>query len=120
MTPLTTRQVVTLALTFPKKDGSNGTVEAGSVKAASSDETQIRVTVAADGNSIDVEGVAPTPADAAPPRISMSADADPGDGVVEIHGTEDFEVSLDPRDDLAASIVLTASAPRDKAPAAAA
>lgn len=117
MTPLTTRQVVTLALTFPKKDGSNGTVEPGSVKAASSDETQLRVTVAADGNSIDVEGVAPSPVDN-PARISMTADADPGDGVVEIHGVEDFNVTLDPRDDLAGSIVLTASQPRDKAPAA--
>lgn len=78
---------------------------------ASSDETVVRVTAADDGMSATITPVAPTPTDVngapIPARITVTADADLGAGVVPITGvSEDILVQLDPNS--AASVVAIA------------
>lgn len=56
---------------------------------ASSDETLLRVTPSADGLSAVVETVAPSSRPDHVARISVTADADLGDGVVPLIATSD-------------------------------
>ena len=75
---------------------------------ASSDETVISVTPAADGMSAVVDTVAPGTA-----RVTVSADADLGAGVVPITGvSEDINVTSG---SVASVMVLNLGAPADKA-----
>lgn len=86
---------------------------------ASSDETVVKVTAAADGMSAVISSVAPSPVDPAsgnpvPNRITVTADADKGTGVTPIVGvTDDIIVTLDPRDQ-ASVMTLTLGAKSDK------
>ena len=77
---------------------------------ASSDETVLAVTAAADGMSAVVACVAPGTA-----RVTVNADADMGAGTVNITGvSEDINVTVDPANQ--ASIVsITLGAPVPKA-----
>lgn len=60
---------------------------------ASSDETVVTVVAAADGMSANVLAGAP----GGPARITVTADADMGAGVVTLQGvSEDIDVTLDP------------------------
>lgn len=77
---------------------------------ASSDETVLTVTPAADGMSAVVDSVAPGTA-----RISVTADADMGAGTKTITGvSEDVNVTLGPSSQ-ASNFVFTFGAPVDKA-----
>jgi hypothetical protein len=76
---------------------------------ASSDETVLSVTAAADGMSAVVDTVA-----AGTARITVSADADLGAGVVEITGvSEDVNVTIGPGS-TATTIALNLGTPADK------
>ncbi len=109
MATMTTRQHVVATLAFTKSDGTPGAVEAGSVVAASSDETVMTAAVLADG-TVDVEAVAA----GGPARFVITADADLGASVIQITGTsEDITVTTDPRD-VASTVMITLGAPADK------
>jgi len=76
---------------------------------ASSDETVLLVTASADGMSASVSTVAPGTA-----RVTVSADADLGEGVVEKTGrSEDVNVTQGVRG-MAAVLTLDLGAPVDK------
>lgn len=76
---------------------------------ASSDETVLTAAASADGMSAVVDTVAPGVA-----RISVSADADLGAGVVALTGvSEDVNVTLGPSH-FASVMTLTLGAPADK------
>lgn len=110
MATLTTRQMVHATLAITKADGTPGTVEAGSVTWASSDETVVLAVPSADGMEADIEAVAP----GGPARFTVTADADLGSGVTNIIGvSEDIDVTIDPRDQ-ASVINITLGAPADK------
>lgn len=80
-------------LTITNAAGQPAQVQAGSVTWATSDATVITVTPAADGMS----AVAPCVAPGGPARLTVTADADMGAGVVTITGvSEDITVTLDP------------------------
>lgn len=77
---------------------------------ASSDETVLTVTAAADGMSAVVDTVAPSTI-GSPARISVSADADLGAGVVSLTGvSEDIHVTLG-ASHVASVMTLTLGAP---------
>jgi hypothetical protein len=77
---------------------------------ASSDETVLRATPAADGMSAAVETVGP----GGPARISVTADADLGSGVQTITGvSEDVTVTQNPNS-MASVMTLNLGAPQDK------
>ena len=77
-----------VALVITDADGDAAPVDGVPVW-ASSDETVLSVTPAADGMSADISTVAPGTA-----RITVSADADMGSGVQTITGaTEDINVT---------------------------
>jgi hypothetical protein len=110
MADLTTRQQVHATLAITKADGSPGTVEPGSVKWASSDETVVLATASADGLEADISAVAP----GGPARFTVTADADLGAGTLNLIGvSEDITVVTDPRD-MASIIMITLGAPADK------
>jgi len=72
---------------------------------ASSDETVITLTVAADGLSASAAGVAPGAA-----RVTVTADADLGAGVTDITGVLEFNVT----GGAAATITINAGTPTDQ------
>lgn len=76
---------------------------------ASSDETVIRVTAAADGMSAVVDTVAPGTA-----RVTVSADADVGAGTTTLVGvSEDINVTVGPNSQASVmTLTLGASAPK--------
>lgn len=77
---------------------------------ASSDETVLSVAASPDGMSAAIETVAPGTA-----RVSVSADADLGTGVIEITGvTEDINVTLGPNSQ-ASVVTITLGSPTEKA-----
>lgn len=79
---------------------------------ASSDETVVSVVAGADGMSAVIDTVAPGTA-----RVTVSADADLGAGVVELTGvSEDINVTLGPSH-AASTMTLNLGAPADKAAA---
>ncbi len=110
MATLTTRQqfaAITIAITTA--DGRPATVD-GPVVWASSDETVLTVAPAADGLS----GVINAGAAGGPARVTFTADADLGAGVVNITGvTEDITVTTDPRD-LASTFTVNLGTATDK------
>jgi hypothetical protein len=76
---------------------------------ASSDETVLMVTPAADGMSALIDTVA-----AGTARITVTADADLGDGMVTITGvSEDIHVTVGPSS-MASIVTLNLGAPVDK------
>lgn len=78
---------------------------------ASSDETVVKVTAAADGMSGTVDTVAASPT---PARITVTADVDMGAGVTTITGvSEDIHVTQGPSF-LASTFAFTFGAPVDK------
>ena len=119
MATLTTRQEVSFTIEALKADGSPGDVQAGSVSAASSDETVIMVALdSGDQMKGMVSAVAESPngPDGNPVanRFVVSADADLGAGVVTITGpSEDIFVTVDPRDQ-ATTFRITLGTPQDK------
>jgi hypothetical protein len=77
---------------------------------ASSDETVITVIPTADGMGAAIETVAPGTA-----RVTVSVDADMGEGIVELTGvTEDIVVSIGPSHQ-ATTLTLTLGEPVAKA-----
>jgi hypothetical protein len=77
---------------------------------ASSDETVVSVTAAADGMSAVIPCIAPGTA-----RVTVTADADLGAGVITITGvSEDINVVVDPANQ-ASVMTLTLSPPAPKA-----
>ncbi len=89
-----------LPFTFKVVDG-RGRVQPiqGDPVAASSDETIATVTIAkGDGNVWNglINSVSPSPADSTQ-RVTVTADADLGEGVQEVVGFLDFTITLDPR-----------------------
>lgn len=95
-------------LTITKNDGSPGSVD-GIPVWASSDETVLAVRPAADGMTAVVGPVA-----AGTARITVTADADLGAGVITITGiSKDVEVSTGPLS-LATTIVIDLGTPVDK------
>lgn len=109
---LTTRQrFADVQLGVFKADGVTPAPVDGVPVWASSDETVIKVTPSDDGMSAVIDSVAP----GGPARITVSADADQGAGVVEITGvTDDITVVLDNRDQ-ASVMTLTLGGATDKA-----
>lgn len=98
MTEFSTEQA--LPFTFKVVDG-RGRVKAvdGVPVAASSDETVATVVIAAgEGNVWNgmISSVAPSPAGTTQ-RVTVTADADLGEGIQEVIGFLDFTVTLDPR-----------------------
>ena len=97
-------QQVDLSISPVDKKGKPALVDGAPVW-ASSDETVITVSAAADGMSATVVGVAPGSA-----RVSVTADADLGEGTTSITGTLDFNVTAG----AAASLNITAGTPVDQ------
>ncbi len=111
MVDITTEQQV--GFVFQVKDGRGRTkgVE-GTPSAVSSDETVCTVSLAAGADTAwngMVVSVAPGSA-----RVVVDADADLGEGVQDVVGTLDVNVTLDPRTG-ARIVEMTAGAPEDKA-----
>jgi len=97
------------SLTITDSRGRPAVVEGAPIW-ASSDETVLRATPAADGMSAAIETVGP----GGPARISVSADADLGAGVQTITGvTEDITVTVNPGS-VASVMTLNLGAPVDK------
>jgi hypothetical protein len=95
-------QNLPFTLVITKADGTPATVHPGSIVYATSDATVITVTAAADGLSGTVSPVADGTA-----RMTITANADLGAGVVAITGvSEDIVVSTDPAS-LAAHFAFT-------------
>lgn len=104
-----TSQMFTATLVITDSTGAVAVVQGAPVW-ASSDETIVSVTASADGMTATIPCVAPGTA-----RVSVSADADLGAGVVTITGvTEDIVVTLDPAH-VASIMTLTLGAPVPKA-----
>lgn len=90
-----------LPFSFKVVDGRGRAVKVdGTPAAASSDETVATVTLAANADGVSWDGlvtaVAPSP-EGSSQRITVSADADLGEGVQDVTGLLEFTVSLDPR-----------------------
>lgn len=109
MADVTTDQFFpSVVLTITDATGAAATVDGVPVW-ASSDATVLAVTAAADGMSASVDTVAPGTA-----RVSVSADADLGAGVVSLDGvSEDINVTLGPSHQ-ATTMTLTLGAPSAK------
>jgi len=94
MADFTTEQV--LPFTFQVKDGRGRTVALdGDPTVASSDETVVTVAPLTNANNVwsgEASSVAPGQA-----RITVSGDADLGEGVQTVTGVLDCNVTLDPR-----------------------
>lgn len=116
MATMNTSQMLPYTLEFFLADGTTpAQVQAGSVVAASSDETV--VTVAADAANENAGSIMAV-AEGGPARVTFTADADLGAGVVTITGvTEDITITQDPAT-LAQTFRITLGAPVAKAPAA--
>ena len=104
-----------VTVAFTTAAGAAAQVQAGSVVWASSDETQLLVTPSADGMTAVVDTVAPSPVDAdgnpVTCRVSCSADADLGNGVVTITlVSEDVTVTQGPSS-MASGGTITFGAP---------
>lgn len=96
------------ALTIADAQGRPATVD-GVPSWASSDETVLKVTPAADGMSAAVDPIA-----AGTARVTVTADADVGAGVVTITGvSEDVTVTIGTAHQ-AATMTLDLGAPADK------
>jgi len=118
MVTFTTEQ--TLPFTFKVLDGRGRVVKVdernGSPVATSSDETVATVTIAkATSGEVwngVIDSVSASPADTTQ-RVTVTADADLGDGITEVVGFLDFTVTLDP---LSGTRIaeMTAGAPVDK------
>jgi hypothetical protein len=101
MASMNTSQQVSATLAITNAAGAAAPVDGVPVW-ASSDETVVSLTVAADGMSAVAPAVAPGTA-----RITVTADADLGAGVVTITGvSEDIIVVVDPAN-LASVMTLT-------------
>ena len=115
MTEITTEQE--LPFTFKVVDGRGRTVAATDAIAASSDETVGVVGALTDNGdktwSGVVTSVAPSP-EGTTQRVTVTADADLGEGVQEVVGVLDFNVTLDPRTGARLS-QIEAGTPVDKA-----
>lgn len=89
-----------LPFTYKVVDGRGRTRPIqGDAVATSSDETVATVAIAAgEGNVWNglISSVSPSPADTTQ-RVTVTADADLGEGVNEVVGFLDFTVTLDPR-----------------------
>lgn len=101
---LTDEQKVALAVAFTDKMGNPASVE-GAPAWASSDPC-VEVTAAADGFS----AVATTTGPLGTAQVSVTADADLGEGVVPIVGTLDIQVVAA----MAANVGITAGAPEPR------
>lgn len=98
----------TVSLSIKNARGQDAPVDGVPVW-ASSDETVLTVTAAGDGMSAVVDTVGPGTA-----RISVTADADVGAGVVEIVGvSEDVNVTIGPNTQ-ASVMTLDLGAPAEK------
>jgi hypothetical protein len=112
MATVFTDQTLPFTLVITKADGTPAVVDDTSIVYASSDETVLRVVgLAADNLSGSVDSVASGTA-----RVSVTADADTGAGVVTITGvSEDVIVSVDPAA-LASAFSFTFGPPVPKTP----
>jgi hypothetical protein len=110
MADVNTDQTLPFTLTPLKPDGTPGAVDTASVVYASSDETVLTVgNLSADKMSGDVGTVA-----AGVARITVTADADLGDGVKPITGvSEDVNVTTGPLS-MASTFSFTFGPPVDK------
>lgn len=110
MATLNTAEKFVGSVEFFLADGvTPATVQPGSIVWASSDETVIRVEAGPDGLAFEAPAVAPGIA-----RLTVTADADLGDGVVTITGvSDDIEVTLAPAP-LASVIRINLGAPVPK------
>jgi hypothetical protein len=120
-TMMNTQEVTfTLEPRLRNADGTPGEiapVQPGSIVWATSDDTAIRV-VTTDGMTGKIQGVSPN-TDRAPASLSVTADADLGEGVVTITGVSDpqdpFIITQDPAA-LAGTFTMTFGAPQAKTP----
>lgn len=117
MASMNTSEQIPYTLEFFLADGTTpAQVQAGSVVAASSDETVLRVVP--DAGSEDAGNIISVAASDTPARVTFTADADLGNGVVTITViTEDITVTQDPATQ-AQTIRVTLGAPVPKTPAA--
>lgn len=108
MADINTSQAIPATLAITNAAGAPAPVDGVPVW-ASSDETVLTVAAAADGLSALVSSVAPGTA-----RVTVSADADLGAGVIPIAGvSEDINVTVDPAN-LASVMTLTLGAAQPK------
>lgn len=114
MTTITTEQK--LPFTFKVVDGRGRTVAVDGIpEAACSDETVGTVELAAGSNNEwngVITAVAPSP-DGTTQRVTVTADADLGEGVQNVIGVLDFDVTLDDRTG-ARLVQIVAGTPVDK------
>lgn len=111
MATMNTSQKIPVTITITTPSGAQGQVQSQPVW-ASSDETIITVVAAADGMSAEINSVAPGTG----ARVTVSADADLGQGVATITGvSEDIDVTQDPASQ-ASTINFTLGAPVPKNP----
>lgn len=111
MADFTTEQ--TLPFVYKVVDGRGRTVATdGDPVVASSDETVVTVAALTKGadNSWSGEAVSVTAGSA---RVTISADADLGEGVIEVIGVLECNVTLDPRT-AARTVDVVAGTPVDK------
>lgn len=91
MATLTTAEQFNASITITNQAGAVAPVQSQPVW-ASSDETVVTAVAASDGMSCVISSVAP----GGPARVTVSADADLGEGVTEITGvSEDITVTQD-------------------------
>lgn len=103
---------VPVQVAFTTQSGAPASVDPASIVWASSDETVIKFTADSGGDPTKgtIGGVAP----GAPARVSVSADADLGNGVETITGvTEDFNITTNPAS-RASIVTLTLGTPAPK------
>lgn len=103
---LTDVQMVTVDVAFADAEGNPADVEGAPVW-ASSDESVLTVTPSDDGFGADVSSVGPLGS----AQVSVTADADLGEGTTEVIGLLDVEVVAS----AAVAATLTPGTPEDRA-----
>lgn len=104
---LTDKQEVDLSVAFTSKAGNPAKVD-GTPAWVSSNEAVVTVVAAADGLSVVAKAVGPL----GTAQVSVSADADLGEGVRLITGT--FDITVEASEAVVAGVA--AGTPRDQAP----
>lgn len=91
LTLTNTQKAIVRIKRFKNAKGGDATVD-GIPAWASADETSVVVTASEDGKTVEIKTVGPVSPAGIPTRVTMTADADLGEGVSPIFGTVDVTV----------------------------